>query len=169
MKTLDQLILAAFVLMLACRLNPGPEPEHPIDLDKIPGAMLARNNAIRGDHDLKAYKSSNILNNAAQWWADEMVRTGFRHSGLPAAENIAVGYRTVHDVMDAWYRSPGHKRNLLSNQTYAGYGLSEDPQGRSYWCAIFTSQPERVLDAMRLTEQGYEMPGNAASSSREHP
>lgn len=44
------------------------------------------------------------------------------YSGI--AENIATGFSTAQDVMDAWMDSPGHRANILNgNYTHIGVGL----------------------------------------------
>jgi uncharacterized protein YkwD len=60
------------------------------------------------------------------------------------AENIAAGYTTPQEVMDAWLSSPGHKENLLN--TYSreiGIGYYEGSGGYySYWVQDFGRQED---------------------------
>lgn len=56
----------------------------------------------------------------------------------PAAENIAMGYRTPADVVAGWMDSDGHRRNLLDCSYRAtGVGLHHGPHGRPYWTQVF--------------------------------
>lgn len=54
-------------------------------------------------------------------------------------ENIARGYTSVKSVCDAWYKSDGHKLNILdSNYTKIGvYAVSYDYT--NYWVQLFSS------------------------------
>ena len=72
-------------------------------------------------------------------WSQEMSRSGFRHSGLPYAENIAwhsqasmsptVAATTMHDM---WVNSSGHFRNMINPRwTKVGIGLHVD--GSGWW------------------------------------
>lgn len=50
-----------------------------------------------------------------------------------AGENIAMGYTTAADVVEAWMASPSHRANLLSTRyTTVGVGYAE-----GYWAQWF--------------------------------
>ncbi|NLZ45437.1 MAG: hypothetical protein GX896_01970 [Clostridiales bacterium] len=52
-------------------------------------------------------------------------------------ENIASGYSTAKDVMEAWMNSQGHKENILNSKyEYIGVGVVEK-NGRYYWTQLF--------------------------------
>ena len=56
------------------------------------------------------------------------------------AENIAFGYRTEQDVMNAWMASPGHKANILNtNITTLATGLYKD----SNWSQNFYAESHK--------------------------
>lgn len=58
--------------------------------------------------------------------------------GRPLSENIAYGYRTGADVINAWMRSPGHKRNLLNCRAKSvGVGAVYSRSGRPYYTQVF--------------------------------
>jgi uncharacterized protein YkwD len=70
-------------------------------------------------------------------WSQEMARSGFRHSGIGYAENIAwhsqasmspaTAAMTLHDM---WVNSPGHFRNMLDPRwTRVGIGFHVDGSG----------------------------------------
>ncbi|MGA5700283.1 CAP domain-containing protein [Peterkaempfera bronchialis] len=64
---------------------------------------------------------------------DRIRRSGYR----PAAwgENVAYGYRTPEEVMDAWMTSPSHRRNILDcDYEEMGLGLAEPGD---YWTQDF--------------------------------
>ena len=52
-----------------------------------------------------------------------------------AGENIAKGYKTPAQVVDAWMNSPGHRANIL-NSTYTHIGVGYVASG-SYWTQMF--------------------------------
>lgn len=53
-------------------------------------------------------------------------------------ENIAMGYRTPRDVMDAWMKSKGHRDNILNCGAKAvGMGLERTRGGTPYWTQVF--------------------------------
>lgn len=73
----------------------------------------------------------------AMAWSQEMSRSGFRHSSLGYAENIAwhsqsamsptLAAETLHDM---WRNSPGHFNNMINpNHTRVGIGLFVDGSG----------------------------------------
>lgn len=67
---------------------------------------------------------------------DMMRNFGIRYSR--AGENIAMGQRTPEEVMNAWMNSPGHRRNILSNDfAEIGVGLAENNVGTKYWTQMF--------------------------------
>lgn len=67
---------------------------------------------------------------------DRALSAGFCHQYV--GENIAAGYATVPQVMDAWKASPGHNANMLDPDfVYVGMGYSFDARGRKYWAQEF--------------------------------
>lgn len=57
-----------------------------------------------------------------------------------AGENIAAGYGTPEEVMEAWMNSSGHKANILgSNFTHIGIGYYHNAGGmyQNYWSQMF--------------------------------
>ena len=56
----------------------------------------------------------------------------------PAGENIAWGYRTATEVMDAWMASPAHRRNILNCDVRSiGTGVSYAADGTPYFTQVF--------------------------------
>ena len=51
-----------------------------------------------------------------------------------AAENIARGQQTPHDVFRAWMNSSGHRANILGDFSHIGVGYVEDGK---YWTQMF--------------------------------
>ena len=62
-------------------------------------------------------------------------RAGFTK---PAAENIAFGYRSGADVVNAWMKSAGHRANLLNcATTMVGVGAVYATNGNPYYTQDF--------------------------------
>ena len=59
-------------------------------------------------------------------------------SNLGWGENIAYGYSTPADVMNAWLNSAGHKANIENPSfTSIGIGVAANAQGTYYWTQDF--------------------------------
>ncbi|GGM15441.1 CAP domain-containing protein [Dactylosporangium sucinum] len=64
------------------------------------------------------------------------VRAGYTKGA--SAENIAWGYRTPQDVVNAWINSPGHRANILNCSSVAvGVGVAYKADGTPYWTQDF--------------------------------
>jgi uncharacterized protein YkwD len=65
------------------------------------------------------------------------VAAGYPKRGA-SAENIAWGYRTPGQVVDAWMKSPGHRANILNCGSVAvGVGVAYTGGGAPYWTQDF--------------------------------
>ena len=51
-------------------------------------------------------------------------------------ENVAFGYTSAHEVVNAWLLSSTHKDVLEGNYTHIGVGATPDEYGDLYFCAI---------------------------------
>jgi uncharacterized protein YkwD len=108
-------------------------------------AVVCLINQQRSSRGLPALLASALLDRSAQGWTAQMVATGdFTHGSdfaarisavgfvwSSAGENIATGFPTPQDVVDAWMGSKGHCQNIL-DPSYAdvGTGISPHPVGR---------------------------------------
>ena len=55
-----------------------------------------------------------------------------------SGENIAAGYNSVDDVINAWMNSPGHRDNIL-NPRYKFFSISSyNHNGMIYWDMLFS-------------------------------
>jgi uncharacterized protein YkwD len=72
--------------------------------------------------------------------SDRLVACGYPAGRVSWGENIAYGYRTPQDVMNAWLNSPGHRANI-ENASYRaiGIGAAVTPGGVVYWTQDFGS------------------------------
>lgn len=56
----------------------------------------------------------------------------------PAAENIAYGYRSPDQVMDAWMASPPHRQNILNCEVRSvGIATRRAADGTPYYTQVF--------------------------------
>lgn len=56
----------------------------------------------------------------------------------PAGENIAWGYDSATEVMDAWMASPPHRRNILNCDARSiGTGVRYSADGTAYFTQVF--------------------------------
>jgi uncharacterized protein YkwD len=53
-------------------------------------------------------------------------------------ENVARGYRTAHEVVNAWLGSEGHKANIEGGFSRTGISAMRNEQGVYYYTQIFT-------------------------------
>ena len=55
-----------------------------------------------------------------------------------AGENIAWGYRSASEVVDAWMDSPGHRANILNcGAKSIGAGVAWAKDGTPYYTQVF--------------------------------
>lgn len=98
-------------------------------------AVVCLINQQRVDRHLPALNASSALDRSAHGWNDEMLRSGVYWHGAnfsaritaagfvwsTAGENIATGFRTPRDVVNAWMGSTDHCRNIL-DPAYSSVG-----------------------------------------------
>ena len=130
----------------------GPAPEA---TDPMVVAIVEAHNKLRADAKLPPLAFAPLLAKAAQVQATDMAgreemshegsdgstpaervkRAGYRY--LTTGENVAVYYRDVLRVMQAWVESPPHKKNILGDFTELGVAKVEGKDGKAYWCVEF--------------------------------
>jgi uncharacterized YkwD family protein len=110
-------------------------------------------NNIRAQNGLSQLKANWELCRVARYKSQDMLDNGyFSHTspvyGSPftmmknfgisyttAGENIAMGYRTPSEVVNAWMNSSGHRANIL-NANYTQIGVGYVASG-NYWTQMF--------------------------------
>lgn len=131
---------------------PSPKPSRPPAPSGPVAGVVAATNAARARAGCPALTIDARLTAAAQAHSADMARNDyFEHISLdgrtfidriraagypsPGAENIAYGHSTAANVVQAWMRSPGHRRNILDcSLTKIGVGF--DRRG-NYWTQNF--------------------------------
>ena len=119
----------------------------------INASVLSVINTERTRQGLGAVSEDELLQNAAQWMADDMAAHhtldhtdsqhrsvakrlqdfGYEHPRL-MAENIAEGQETATAVVKSWMQSPPHRANLLHPEVrHAGVGHAVNARGEHYW------------------------------------
>ena len=96
-------------------------------------------NAIRRRHGLRPLKVTEKAMNFARGWSGTQARVGrMFHSQVPGwAENVIVGYGSPEAQVDAWFNSPGHRRNML-NPSHSEIGVGVVMNGRTpYGTQVF--------------------------------
>ena len=64
-----------------------------------------------------------------------VVNAGYHY--LKTGENVAVGYRDVEEVIQAWMDSPGHRKNIMGEFTEIGLACVIGKDKKPYWAADF--------------------------------
>lgn len=137
--------------------EPEPEPEPTTSYNReFADRVIELVNIERAKEGLKPLKKDDTLNGLSDIRAKETV-TLFDHkrpngtkwstilkennvSYTNAAENIASGYSTPEDVVNAWMNSEGHRASIMS-KTYEKIGVScyidNNSKYKYYWDQLF--------------------------------
>ena len=109
---------------------------------------LAKVNEIRMANGLSAVQYSASLETTSVVRANE-ITTKFSHTrpdgsdwytvnaDLQYGENLAEGYNTADDVVNAWMASPTHKANILKPDFNTCAISTTTQNGRTYWAQEF--------------------------------
>ena len=91
----------------------------------------ARNHSI----DMARHERMDHTGSDGSSFVDRAERAGYEGA---MGENIAMGYGTPDEVMDAWMKSKGHRDNILNCEAEAvGIGLARTRDGTPYWTQVF--------------------------------
>lgn len=120
-------------------------PSDAASLDVMRTAVVCLINEQRTNRGLPTLSASPKLDRAAQGWTTAMVdHEEFAHANFTAridavhydwqvaGENIATGYISPHEVVDAWMASPDHCRNIL-DPSFRNVGTGERSEPVSGW------------------------------------
>lgn len=129
--------------------KPNPAPSNRVESIRT-GVVDETNNFRRYNSQsarvLKVFPDSTIQS-GAQAWATNMARTGTIghdpniHNVDPTLlENVYITSNpnmTARQVIDAWAKSPGHRRNMLSGTNKIGVGVAQNASGVWYVVARY--------------------------------
>ncbi|MBX3140512.1 MAG: CAP domain-containing protein [Trueperaceae bacterium] len=160
---LKVLLVLGFVCVLAgCATTKPPKGDEDPDPGKptLAEAMLAAVNEVRtagttcggvAAPPVDPLTLNDLLAQAAQGHSDDMFAHGsMSHAGSDGStpdtriaatgyraswwgENVAAGFETVDEVMDAWLKSSGHCSNIM-NSHFTELGVGE---AGHYWTQVF--------------------------------
>lgn len=134
--------------------KPPPPPEPISEAAGLEAGVVDATNAVRADAGCGPLHVDDRLTAAARAHSHDMrLRDFFSHENPDgespwdragavgyeslAAENIAMGQQDVDAVMDAWMKSPGHRKNIL-NCDYKAIGVGvEQGDGGPWWTQMF--------------------------------
>ncbi len=123
--------------------------------------LVELTNRERLKQGLMPLKRQEDLENIANWFARDMAdkqylnhtdsssrtvkerATSFKYEDWDElGENIASGYQTPEEVFEGWMKSPGHRKNMLSdNFTEVGFGYAQPKNcDFPYWVQEFGSR-----------------------------
>ncbi|MBN1851990.1 MAG: CAP domain-containing protein [Pirellulales bacterium] len=142
--TLPPLILST---LIAPPTPVAERPKQPVvemvqaepQLHLIQQKLIQQTNTVRAQHGIFPLAVDRHLVLTAERHTAWMTNTrSFQHSSDPVGENIALGQRSVPEVMHSWMSSPGHRANILSRR-YRRIGVCayRAPDGSVYWCQQF--------------------------------
>lgn len=155
--TKAQMIISEVTVPVKPNPTPEPEPEPTTSYNReFADRVIELVNIERAKEGLKPLKKDDTLNGLSDIRAKETV-TLFDHkrpngtkwstilkennvSYTNAAENIASGYSTPEDVVNAWMNSEGHRASIMS-VTYEKIGVScyidNNSKYKYYWDQLF--------------------------------
>jgi uncharacterized protein YkwD len=151
-RTLAVLAAAPLALALPAPAQAAPASEAEAELMSL---IVTQTNQRRHAAGCGQLEVDHELVVASERQSDYMAVTGtFSHIGRggstfvararaagyaePSGENIAWGYETATEVMDAWMASPGHRRNILNCDARSiGTGVRYAGDGTPYYTQVF--------------------------------
>lgn len=125
----------------------------PIEYSALENGVLDQINSYRSSIGVSTLKKLDIVSYVATSHTDYMVQTGnVDHSGFEerqqdlvenagaksVGENVAFGYSTSEEVVNAWLKSDSH-RALIENKNFTHFGISTEKNslGRDYYTLMF--------------------------------
>jgi len=125
----------------------------PVEYTLLENNVLDQINTYRNSIGDSTLQKLDIVSYVANSHTDYMVETGnVDHSGFEqrqqdlmenanaksVGENVAYGYTTSEEVVDAWLKSDSH-RALIENKNFTHFGIStkKNTLGRNYYTLMF--------------------------------
>ena len=110
------------------------------DFHQIELRLLEETNKARVRNGCRPLVLDRRLQRTCRYHAIWMTNNRSMVHGSGVAENIAMGQRSVNEVVhSAWMNSSGHRANILNpSHTKAGLSAYRTPNGTIYWCQQFS-------------------------------
>lgn len=133
------------------RLKPDVEATEADRFSHMQTRLLELHNARRSYKGMEPLELDGGLCDYAQRHAKNMAeKEKMFHSSMErlqencgadvVGENVAWGQETEDEVVSSWMKSPMHRWNILgSSYRKVGFGVEKGPDGRNYWCTVFSS------------------------------
>lgn len=137
---------------------PPPPPPPIVQVEGVQSGAVNAVNGSRAGAGLPPLVVDSRLTSAAQRHANDMAnRRLMTHTGSDGsnagqriamygygasmwAENVAAGYATAADVVNAWMNSSGHRANILNSQLVnIGVAAATGSNGVVYWSMVFAA------------------------------
>jgi uncharacterized protein YkwD len=186
-------VTALLLVAAACAAAADAQMRRP-ELPSVVQQIIETTNALRRGHGLAEVVADARLTRAARDFAEFMARTDrYGHeadSRKPAERANAAGYRyciisenlgyqessigftsgeLARRLVDAWYESPGHRRNLLHPQVTAiGVGVAGSERSGRYYAVQMFALPESAATEFAISNRAattvnYELGGRSFS------
>ena len=154
-KRLALIVVSVAATLFGLILLSAPAQAAGVDSAKVISDIVELTNQERVANGCAALTVDADLVDAAAGHSADMAQTGaFSHIGsngsdfvtreklagyaAPSAENVAFGYRTGQDVVNAWMASPEHRANLLScSSKTVGVAVAVNAGGTPYYTQDF--------------------------------
>ena len=124
------------------------------DFSKFGEDILTKINQHRRSRGLSPLQINNLITTEAEKHSQQMAsgKTTFGHSGYDArinrisnqlgparksAENVALGSKSVDEVVSGWLNSPGHRKNIEGDFNLTGIGVARNKKGVLYYTQLF--------------------------------
>jgi len=125
----------------------------PVEYSSLENKVLDQVNVYRISIGETSLKKLDVISTVANTHTDYMVETGnVDHNGFEirqqelmeyakakaVGENVAYGYSTSKEVLNAWLKSDSH-RALIENKNFTHFGISSEKNsnGRNYYTMMF--------------------------------
>ncbi len=141
-----------------CAPAPAPSPPPIVQVAGVQDGAVSSVNRHRTAVGLTPLVVDSRLTSAAQSHANDMAsRRVMSHTGSNGsnagqriavygygaamwAENVAAGYATAADAVNAWMNSSGHRANIVNNQLVnIGVAAATGSNGIVYWSMVFAA------------------------------
>jgi len=108
--------------------------EHRNSVGLLPFTFNSEVSTIARIHSMEVAK--NTAPNDHTGWELRIAQAAQIVRGGGGAENLATGFNTAPDVLQAWLNEPGHKQNIESSLKFAGIGVASFRGGPNFFTLL---------------------------------